>query len=297
MRVLVFGGTGMLGRAVAVEGRRRGAGVLALSHAQADITDAERVAYYLKAFAPEAVINCAAFTQVDACETERDWAQRVNCDAVGRLADAVVDAGARLVHVSTDYVFDGRAEHPYRETDATGPCSVYGASKLAGEREALAAGALVVRASWLFGPGGSNFAGTIVRLIAEGRTPLRVVDDQIGAPTYTPFLARALWDLAATGAQGVIHYRNREPVSWHGFATAIAAAVRPGTEVLPVGTEAFPRPAPRPAFSVLDTGRFETLLGRPVEPWLAGLTDYLTTHLRTHLMRLPKLPGRAGDHR
>jgi dTDP-4-dehydrorhamnose reductase len=195
-----------------------------------------------------------------------------------------------LVHVSTDYVFDGEGQRPYTENDAVAPRAVYGASKLEGEREAAAdPRALVVRTSWLFGPGGPNFVTTMLRLIEGGQTPLRVVDDQVGAPTYTPFLARALWDLAAQNARGVIHYCNRDAASWCGFARAIVASTRPETEVVPVTTDEFPRPAPRPRYSVLDTGRVERLLGRPVEPWLAGLSDYLAT--------FPRLQGCPGGNR
>jgi len=276
MRILVFGGTGMLGRAVAAEGRRRGAAVLALSHAQADLTDRDRLFYWAKSFHPETVVNCAAFTRVDDCESEPERAELHNGRAVGHAAEAAEAVGAELLHVSSDYVFDGEASEPYAEDAATGPISVYGQSKLSGERHALRYDkALVVRASWLFGPGGPNFAATMRRLLLEGKVPLRVVDDQVGRPTYTPFLARALWELAGRGLTGILHYGNREAVSWHGFAREIARYVRPGTEVVPVATSEFPRPAPRPAYSVLDVSRFEEIAGRPVEPWVCGLAAYL----------------------
>ncbi len=133
---------------------------------------------------------------------------------------------------------------------------------------------LVVRTSWLFGPGGPNFVATIRGRLAKGE-PLRVVDDQVGCPTYTPFLANALWELAGSGLTGVVHYRNRDAVSWHGFASEIARAVAPGATVTPVATTEFPRPARRPAYSVLDVARFEAATGRGVEPWLWGLAEYL----------------------
>jgi dTDP-4-dehydrorhamnose reductase len=288
VRTLVFGGTGMLGRAVTAEARRRGFACLALSHAQADVADRERLLYWAREFRPELVVNAAAFTQVDACERERERAFAVNgaaVDAVAEAAAAAIPGGAVLLHVSTDYVFAGKGSEPYREDAPTAPLSVYGASKLAGEERALAYGrALVVRTSWLFGPGGPNFVATIVRLIAGGK-PLRVVDDQRGAPTYTPYLAAALLDLAPlalAGLSGVIHYRNREPVTWYGLAREIVrlGSGTPGTpgvaEVVPVTTAEFPRPAPRPAYSVLDVSRFETVTGRRVEPWERGLSEYLT---------------------
>ncbi len=276
MRALVLGGTGMLGSAVASTWRRRQATVLALSHGQADVTDRARVLEWALDFRPQLIVNCAAFTQVDRCESEREEAFAVNGAAVGNVVAAAERIEARLIHVSTDYVFDGRAETPYTEDAATGPRSVYGQSKLEGEGHALRyARALVVRASWLFGPGGANFVETIRRLLREGSEPLRVVDDQTGCPTYTPFLARALWDLARLGMCGLVHYCNRDAVTWHGFAAEIARAVAPGREVLPVPTSEFPRPAPRPAYSVLDTTKFETAIGRRVEPWASGLTAYL----------------------
>lgn len=276
MRTLVLGGTGMLGQAVVAHGRRRGASVLGLGRHQADVTSADALLHWADTYRPELIINCAAFTRVDDCETERETAMAVNGDAVGHVVAAAEHAGADLVHVSTDYVFDGSATEPIAEDAPTGPCSYYGASKLRGEELALRYDrALVVRASWLFGPGGPNFVATMRRLIGNGMNPLRVVDDQFGRPTYTPFLARALWDLAKAGARGIVHYGNRERTSWHGFASEIAHILAPEVEVQPVSTSEFPRPAPRPAYSVFDVSRFEKITSRRVEPWLSGLVTYL----------------------
>ncbi|MFP3941767.1 MAG: dTDP-4-dehydrorhamnose reductase [Thermoanaerobaculia bacterium] len=282
MRALVLGGTGMLGRQVVAAGRRRGHGVLGLARGHADVTDRGRLLYWAQVFRPEVVFNCAAMTAVDACESEEERAFAVNARGVAHAAEAARSVAARLLHVSTDYVFDGRGSAPYPEGAPTGPLSVYGRSKLAGEEEALAweRGA-VVRTSWLFGPGGANFVTTMLRLVAGGTDPLRVVDDQVGCPTYTRYLGRALWDLAehGLGAAGspprVVHYRNREPVSWYGFAREIVSARAPSVGVEPVPTSAFPRPAPRPAYSVLAVDRFEELVGRPVESWHAALGEYL----------------------
>ena len=278
MRALVFGGTGMLGQAITHHWRTRGATVLALGRAQADITDASTVQQWVEDFRPEAVINCAAYTRVDDCETNENLATRINGEAVGNLVRAAESIGAHLVHISSDYVFAGDASSPILETAPTGPKSAYGRGKLMGE--ALALGydrALVVRASWLFGPGGPNFAATIRRLLRAGKTPLKVVDDQMGRPTYTPFVAQALWALLEMKATGVFHYGNRDAVSWHGFAREIARIVAPTAEVLPVPSSEFPRPAPRPAYSVLDVTKFETDTGHVVEPWICGLTAYLET--------------------
>jgi dTDP-4-dehydrorhamnose reductase len=278
MRCLVFGGTGMLGQAVVAAARSRGWAALGLSHTQANIADADLG--WVSSFGPELVVNCAAFTKVDACETEQASAFAVNGEAVARVAAVARRVAAPLVHVSTDYVFEGTAREPYREDSPTNPTSVYGRSKLAGEAHALAYGrGLVVRTSWLFGPGGPNFVATMVGLIEAGRVPLRVVRDQEGCPTYTPFLARALLDLVQREVTGVVHYRNREPVSWYAFAAEIARLWSEGVEVVPVTTAEFPRPAPRPEYSVLDVTRFEQCAGRPVEPWEWGLVETLR-HLR-----------------
>ena len=266
----------MLGTAVARHWRRQEQAVLAPGRQQVEITDRRQIDECARAFRPQLIINCAAFTRVDDCEVERDRAFAVNGAAVGNVAAAAERCGADLIQVSTDYVFDGEAESPYSEQAPTGPQTVYGKSKLMGEEEALRySRSMVVRASWLFGLGGPNFVATIRRLLAEASEPLRVVDDQLGCPTYTSFLARALWDLAALRMRGVVHYCNREAVSWYGFATEIARTVAPRARVLPVPTSEFPRPAPRPAYSVLDTTRFETAAGRRVEPWAAGLAAHL----------------------
>lgn len=273
MRTLVFGGTGIVGRATVRAARGRGWAALGLARGQADITDRGRVERMIDLFRPQLVVNCAAFTQVDACESERERAFRVNGVAAGEVAAAAAAAGAHVIHLSTDYVFDGEGREPYREEDPTAPRSVYGASKLDGEERVLnaAPAALVVRTSWVFGAGGANFVDSMRRLIARGQNPLRVVADQLGAPTWAGFLARALLDLGESGASGRVHYQNREPVSWFDFAREIARACGASVEVVPVATAEFPRPAPRPAYSVLSVERFETLTGRPVEGWRAGL--------------------------
>jgi dTDP-4-dehydrorhamnose reductase len=284
----------MLGRQVVAEGRRRGHPTLGLSRVAGDVTELEGLLAWGREFRPEVVFNCAAMTAVDACEGEEERAFAINAGGAANAAALARAAGARLFQLSTDYVFDGSAREPYPEDAPTGPRSAYGRSKLAGEVAVLAAGeardgagggaaagTTIVRTSWLFGPGGPSFVATMLRLMAEGTDPLRVVDDQVGCPTYAPFLARALWDLAeigpAGGAAGVVHYRNREPVSWYGFACEIAASRRPAVSVEPISTAESARSAPRPAYSVLAVERFERLTGRPVESWRAGLGHYLDT--------------------
>ncbi len=275
-RALVLGGRGMLGRAVVELWRRRGTAALGIDIEHVDITEKESVLGWIASFRPELVVNCAAFTQVDACESERETAIRVNGTALRHVAEAAAAGGADLVHISTDYVFDGNGPDgervPYPVDAATGPSSAYGESKLLGEQNALAyERSQVIRTSWLFGPHGPNFVATMLRL-AKTNPTLKVVDDQLGCPTYAPFLARAVWDLQASGLYGVFHYCNRDAVSWYGFAREILG---PGVDVRPCTTAEFPRPAPRPAWSVLDTSRFEEAVGRRVEPWLTGLSAYL----------------------
>ena len=283
MKVLVFGGAGMLGQAVEAAARRRGDEVLALSRAQADIEDLGALRDWAARFRPQAVINCAAYTKVDLAEGEgKELAFAINGGAVENVVAAASAVKARLLHVSTDYVFDGTAREPYREDSGVNPLSVYGQSKLGGELAVLSnppeRRGLVVRTSWLFGPGGPSFVATMLRLIDEGKLPLRVVSDQEGCPTYTPYLAEALLDLARLDPPltGIVHYRNREPVSWYGFAAEIARQWSGTAEVVPVTTQEFPRPAPRPAWSVLDVSRFESAVGRQVEAWEEGLADYLS---------------------
>ena len=272
MRLLVLGASGIVGRAMVAEAGARGWPVVGLTRAA------------LARLAPELVVNAAAFTHVDRCESEPERAFAVNGAAVGALAAECARAGARLVHLSTDYVFAGDADRPYREGDPTGPRSVYGASKLEGERQALAvADALVVRTSWVFGAGGANFVDTIAGRLRRREGPLRVVADQVGGPTYAPFLAKALADLGESEAAGVVHYQNREPVSWFQFARAIAAAIDPEADpdrdperrIEPATSAEVVRPARRPAWSVLDVARFEALVGRPVERWRDGLVLHL----------------------
>lgn len=265
----------MLGTALAAEAGADRA-VVAVPRSELDVRDRRAVEERVRVEAPEAIVNCAALTAVDACESRQQEAFEINGEAVGHLARAARAVSAHLVQVSTDFVFDGRRSAPYREEDTPNPLSVYGRSKLEGERRALEWGdSLVVRTSWVFGPGGANFVATMARLIATGKKPLRVVSDQVGCPTYSRFLARAIWDLLGLRSRGIVHYRNREPISWHGFATTIASLLGDPDEVEPISTEELARPAPRPRYSVLDVSRFEILSRRAVEPWQRGLEEYL----------------------
>ncbi|MEO8276535.1 MAG: dTDP-4-dehydrorhamnose reductase [Thermoanaerobaculia bacterium] len=279
MRTLVFGGTGIVGRALVQEGRSRGWPVLGVSHGQGDISDPVRVADLCRSFQPQLIVNCAAFTKVDLCEAEPKRAMEINGAAVSVLLSAAASCGARLIHLSTDYVFDGTGGKPYSEAHPTAPRSVYGASKLRGEEIALSASnALVVRTSWVFGAGGANFVDTIASRMRGGQRSFRVVDDQVGAPTFAPFLARAVSDLGEWGTAGLVHFQNRPVVSWFEFALAIARELAREVgeiEIVPIPTAEALRPAPRPAYSVLAVEHFEQLAGRAVEPWQEGLAQYL----------------------
>jgi dTDP-4-dehydrorhamnose reductase len=271
-RAVVLGAAGQLGRAVADELRRRGVDVLAADRRRADLTDTQAIEALAVRFGAATVYNCAAYTDVDGCESEPEAALEINGRAPARLA-AALPRTCRLIHVSTDYVFDGRGRRPYREEDTTAPGTAYGRSKLDAEQAVADAGGLVVRTSWVFGPEGRNFVSAIAARLGRG-DPLRVVSDQIGCPTYAPYLARALVDLHAAGAAGIVHYCNAPATSWHGFAVGIVGALGLNAEVEPIATADLPRPAVRPAYSVLDVARFESITNRRVEEWAAGLDDY-----------------------
>ncbi|HEX8275563.1 MAG TPA: dTDP-4-dehydrorhamnose reductase [Longimicrobiaceae bacterium] len=276
MKVLVTGAAGMLAHALVPLLRARGHEVVALDRAALDVADRAAVHDRVLGERPDAVVQCAAYTAVDRAEDEEAEATRVNADAARHVAEACDRVGAAFVYPSTDYVFAGTAAVPYRPGDPTDPVNAYGRSKLAGERAALASpGGLVVRTSWLYGAGGSHFVDTILRLAREGK-PLRVVDDQWGRPTWTGALAEAMASLMEAGARGIFHATGGgEPVSWHGFAREVVALGAPGAEVAAVGSAAFPRPARRPAWSVLDCSETEARTGAGLPHWRASLAEYL----------------------
>ncbi|HEX4563068.1 MAG TPA: dTDP-4-dehydrorhamnose reductase [Solirubrobacteraceae bacterium] len=292
MQLLVSGAGGMLGAAVMRAGDRSGHSLVGLSHAQLDVTDAAAVSAAFARVAPDAAINCAAWTDVDGAEQQRERARLVNADGAGNLARAAAAAGAALVHVSSDYVFPGTAPldgagrpRPYVESDATGPRSAYGITKLEGERQVLAASAqhAVVRSAWLFGLGGGNFVATMLRLAAEhqrGEPSVRVVTDQIGSPTWTGHLAPALVGLAEREVAGIVHLAGAGAVSWHDFAVEIFRQAEVPCRVLEATSEEIARPAPRPAWSALASEREDVL---PMPDWRDGLAGYLAA--RAGMMR------------
>ena len=274
VRVLITGADGQLGYDLAQHCAARGDDVIALNRTQLDIAERAMVHAAVASVAPDAVVNCAAWTAVDACESDPDRAMAVNGLAVRWLREASDAVGAHMVTVSTDYVFDGTKSEPYHEWDTTAPMSVYGESKLAGETEA-GDRAAVVRTSWVCGAHGSNMVATVLRLLNE-RDAFSFVDDQRGHPTFTADLAVALRQVAVERLSGVWHLTNQGAVSWYGFVRDIvAAAGRNPDMVQPISTADLdpPRPAPRPANSVLDN-RAWRLAGRaPLRHYLDPLGE------------------------
>lgn len=262
----------MLGRAL----RTEFPGARAFTRADADIA-APGVLEGLIGAGVSLVLNAAADTRVDLAETD-PANHETNAVAVGRMARLCAAAGATLVHVSTDYVFDGTSTEPYLEDHRVDPVNAYGAGKLEGERQVQASGArfLIVRTSWVFGVGGANFPEAILKQVALGRTELRVVSDQHGRPTYAADLARAIRRLTELEATGLVHFANTGETTWFEFAAELArAAGHPEVAVKPCTTAEFPRPAKRPRYSVLDTSRYERLTGESPPPWQDALARYL----------------------
>jgi dTDP-4-dehydrorhamnose reductase len=309
MRVLVSGASGMLGSDLTRAGTRAGHEVIGFSHAQMDITDEDAVTATFERLRPDAAVNCAAWTDVDGAERAQDQAFAVNGAGAGNVARAAAAGRVPCVHVSTDYVFSGEAPRdragnvrPYVESDATGPRSVYGASKLEGERQVLAVSPrhTVVRSSWLFGTDGANFVDTMLRLAGAGsggqgargtsgegssahdapvapRASVRVVTDQIGSPTWTGHLAPALVGVLERELAGLLHLAGGGHVSWNAFAKEIFSQARIDCEVEEATSAEMARPAPRPAWSALASERADS---EPLPDWREGLAGYLSARLR-----------------
>jgi dTDP-4-dehydrorhamnose reductase len=254
--ILVTGGDGQLGRAVVDVAAARGLRAVGLGRVELDVLDAARVRSVIEQTRPRVVVHCAAWTAVDDAQAERAAAFALNEQATHHVAEAAAAAGSQLAVVSTDYVFAGTQPDGYVESDAVDPVNVYGASKLAGERAAVAAhpGALVARTAWLFADEGANFVRTILRL-AAGRDSIEVVTDQVGSPTYAPHLAAALLDCIALELTGIAHLAGAPSASWFEVAGAAVDAAGLDCRVLPTTSDRFPRPAPRPACSILRSER------------------------------------------
>jgi dTDP-4-dehydrorhamnose reductase len=274
MRLLLTGAAGMLGSDVASAAERAGHDVVPLSRRELDVRDATAVDTAIAAARPDAVVNCAAWTDVDGAEAHEAEATELNGAAAGHVAAAAARAGAFAVQLSTDYVFDGTATSPYLESAPTNPRSAYGRSKLAGElavAEQAPGAHAIVRTAWLFGAHGRNFVATMLRLARE-RDDVTVVDDQIGCPTFTGHLARALVAIAEERLGGIRHVAGAGECSWYDLAAATFDATGADVELHRGRTADLDRPAPRPAYSVLRSERPDTPV---LPPWQEGLHAYL----------------------
>jgi dTDP-4-dehydrorhamnose reductase len=283
VRLLVTGAAGMLARALVPALERAGHAVLAPDEGAFDVTlPPAALAPQVAAWGAEWVVHLAAFTKVDECESRPETAFAVNAEGSRHVADAARAAGAGVLALSTDYVFDGRGTRPYREDDPAAPVSVYGRSKWAGEQAVRAATPrhLVVRTAWLYGEGGPNFVDTILAHARAGR-PLRVVDDQRGSPTWTVDLAEGLARLLTSGRTGTFHCTSSGDCTWYDLAAHLLRHEGLDTPLARTDTAGFPRPAPRPAYSVLDPGRFEAATGWRMPHWSDAADRYLTHLART----------------
>jgi dTDP-4-dehydrorhamnose reductase len=274
MKVLITGAGGQLGRALQASAPPH-AVVTAIDLAELDLTDASAIRARLLEDRPDLVINAAAYTAVDKAESEEAIARAINAQAVDAMVSALQETGGKLAHVSTDFVFDGQSASPYQPSDARAPLSVYGATKAGGE-DALRPEDLLVRTSWVYTAGGANFVRTMLRLMGE-KDALRVVSDQIGSPTWAPGLAQVLWGLIERNASGTFHHSDAGVASWYDFAVAIqeealaAGLLDRAIPIEPIPTTAYPTPARRPAFSLLDCSATRELLGDGHTHWRTNL--------------------------
>lgn len=274
MKALVTGARGQLGQAL-VASAPEGWIAEASDRRDLDVTDAQAVRARIVTERPDIVLNAAAYTAVDGAESEEELARAINAEAVANIANALRESGGRLVHVSTDFVFDGRSSRAYRPDDERAPLSAYGRTKAAGE-DALGESDLLVRTAWVYAAGGSNFVRTMLRLMRE-RDELRVVCDQIGSPTWALGLARTVWNLVAAGAVGTYHHSDAGVASWYDFAVAIqeealaAGLLDRAIPIQPISTADFPTPAHRPAFSLLDCSATRNLLEDGWTHWRTNL--------------------------
>ncbi|MBS0379682.1 MAG: dTDP-4-dehydrorhamnose reductase [Proteobacteria bacterium] len=282
MKVLITGAGGQVGRAL-IDTAPEDLALVALSHAELDIGDAAAVTSAVQRHAPDLIVNAAAYTAVDRAESESALARRINAEGPAHLAAAAAGCGARLLHVSTDYVFDGMAHTPYRPDSATHPVSAYGRTKLEGEEAVLRllpAGTAIVRTAWVYASKGKNFVHTMLRLM-QANGAVRVVADQVGSPTSAASVAAALWHLAARPAsRGLYHWTDAGIASWYDFAVAIAeegaarGLISREVAVTPIRTDQYPTPARRPAYSVLDSSALAEL-GLPPFHWRTRLRAVL----------------------
>jgi len=278
VRILVLGARGMLGQDL-VPLLSSTYEVIARDIQDFDITDAQRVEEEILRLKPQVVINAAAYTDVDGCESNQELAFSVNAGGAGNIAHACTLVKAKMIHLSTDYVFDGSSSRPYQEDDAPNPLNIYGLSKWQGEIRIQNSSApyLIIRTQWLYGAHGKNFVDTIIRA-AEKEKELRVVDDQKGSPTYTKDLSWAIKELLEKDGQGIFHVANSEACTWFEFAREILREMKFNqVHLIPIRSSELTRPARRPANSVLNCQKFERLTGKRLRPWKEALRDYLAS--------------------
>jgi len=282
MKILVIGSGGQLGHDFVDQAKLCGHAVTPVDYPQIDIRDESSVRSHIRAASPDVVINCAAYTAVDDCETQRDMAMALNADACGNLARCAREHSSLLVHISTDYVFDGKASAPYTEECGTNPQSVYGLSKLRGEEIITEQydNSMIFRIAWLYGVHGNNFVKTIRRVAASNakeNRPLRVVNDQFGTPTWTVDVCRQILSVLSIKERGVFHCTSEGACSWYDFAKEIVAVSGISAEVQPCTTAEFQRPAPRPQYSVLENARLKSIGANIMPDWRAGFGEFLST--------------------
>ena len=286
MKILLLGHKGMLGTDLLTQMRLHHE-VVGMDQDEIDITSSADCAKAIEDTAPQIIINAAAYTNVDGCETAKEECFAVNAEAVKNIATACGNKNIRIVHFSTDYVFNGSESSPYKEEDNCDPINIYGASKLAGEQylQSLAQNYIIIRTAWLYGANGKNFVRTILEK-AKTTPKLTVVDDQIGSPTHTKDLAAAVDHLIKKNAQGIFHVTNRGSCSWYQFAVKILQeAGIDDVEVSPIKSDQLVRAAKRPANSVMSMQKFIATTGKAMQPWQLGLKDYLES-MKTRLHTL-----------
>ena len=277
--IIVTGANGQLGKELhALEGTYSKFRFVFLSREDLPIHHFELVSNFFKAYKPNYLINCAAYTAVDRAESERELAHLVNGTAPGILASIGKEYGTKTIHISTDYVFAGDSPIPYKETDPTGPLSVYGASKLAGEIKCMEGdpSSIIIRTAWVYSTFGNNFVKTMLRLMEE-RPSISVVNDQIGAPTYAADLAEAIMKIIDSGSwmPGIYHYSNAGKISWYDFAKAIAEEIGDSTQITPIPSSHYPTAAQRPSFSLLDTQKIQDAFHLSIPHWRDSLKKCL----------------------